>query len=131
MNRIAICSFCNSKYKVRPQVKNPKACYKKTCQLNRQRKNEKDWVLKNKNLYDGKYHKIKRQVRMKKLKAMVEEILEMIKVGKIYLNKKINIEFIKGFLFKFIYKFGIRSSNKLWNIKKDIEINILQEVLEA
>jgi hypothetical protein len=34
-------------------------------------------------------------------------------------------------LFKFIYKFGIRSSNKLWNIKKDIEINILQEVLEA
>ncbi len=128
MNRIAICSFCNSKYEVRPQVKNPIACKKKECQFKRQRKNEKDWRLRNQGLYDAKYHKIQRQERKKKLKVMSEEILKMIKIGQVYLGEKLNLVLMHEVLEKFIYNFGIRHANKLWNVKKGLEINMLEEV---
>lgn len=110
------CEFCHVMFQARPQVKHPRACI--NCQDKRQQDNERAWHLKNRGLYDKKYHGAKKEVRLKKFRLISEELLQCLKVGKEILNVSIDLIEASGFFFRFLLQLGIRQVNKLWNVKE-------------
>ena len=114
------CEFCNDIFKPRPQVKNPRACDKPECQQKRQSLNEKEWREKNQGLYDGKYHSVKRVERKKTLDKLSDQVFQCIKVGKEFLNQKLNLELVNVFLVDFFHNLGIRCANKLWSLESSL-----------
>jgi len=107
-----ICEFCNSYFSPRPQIKNPRACSKKCCQEARQKANEKDWHERNKGLYDGKYHRIKRSFRKKKLKEIINNMLECLKIGSCLKKIEYNFLALEDILSKLFLDLGIKAANK-------------------
>ena len=109
-----ICEFCKEKFTPRAQVKNPRACNKRSCQRKRQKINEKEWRERNKGLYDKKYHNIMKQKRKERLLEYSGKLLELIEIGRIYLDEKLKIENISEYIFNFFIKLGIRKVKKFW-----------------
>ena len=108
------CEFCKISFNPRPQVKKPRACPKKTCQRARQRSNEKEWRYRNLNLYDSKYHRIKRSQRKSKLNEIGELAKRCMEVGKTFLEIDFDLNELHRLFEKFIFSLGIRLVNKFW-----------------
>jgi len=105
------CSYCHDIYTPRVQVKNPKACNKSECQKHRQRDNERDWHQKNKNLYDQKYHQIKRKIRKENFDTIINLVIDALLIGLRFKGKNIKDNLQK--LTLFFSSLGIRQINKL------------------
>ena len=71
---MCICEFCHTPFCNRPQVKQPRAC--KNCQRLRQQANELEWRERHPDLYDKKYHAIKKQLRDDALTKRAELAIE-------------------------------------------------------
>lgn len=109
-----ICEFCKEEFTPRAQVKNPRACCKKSCQRKRQKINEKEWRDRNKGLYDKKYHNVMKQKRIEKLREYSKKLIKLIEIGQSYFDEALRIENFKDYIFKFFIKLGIRKVKKLW-----------------
>ena len=107
------CEFCCSQFTPRPQVKNARACGKKSCQEDRQKSNEKAWRAKNTGLYDGKYHQGQRMSRMRRIREVANNLSNCLKTGATMLGVLINGPAIFGLLLRFFSDLGIRGTNKL------------------
>jgi hypothetical protein len=105
------CKYCHDTYQARPQVKNPQACNKSQCQKLRQANNEKLWRQKNQNLYDKKYHRIKKSVRDSQVKKIVAELIESFMTGLRFKGKMFSETHI---LYQFFNSLGIRFLNKFY-----------------
>lgn len=106
------CNYCHAIYTPRPQVKNPKACNKPICQKKRQSANELDWQRKNKNLYDKKYHQIKRSKRLKEVDLIVNIIWQSLLTGLRFHGFSLNSN--AHFFTQIIASIGLRQLNKLY-----------------
>jgi hypothetical protein len=108
------CEFCNSYFTPRAQVKKPRACQKKECQLKRQRANEKAWKEQQGDRFDAKYHNKKKQKRLSNLRDMAGNVIKCIETGLTFLGKSLNIEKMRGYITELFYTLGSRRVNKLW-----------------
>jgi len=112
------CNYCLNLYNPRPQVKNQKACQKESCQIARQRDNEREWRERNKIHYGKDYQEQKRDERDNAVLKMIEDIFKCLNVGKEFLDKAINLKEInfnefKKILICFFSELGIRRLNKI------------------
>ena len=121
-----ICEFCKEEFTPRPQVKRPRACGRKSCQLKRQLANEKEWRSKNKGLYNKKYHNIMKQQRINKLQEYANKLFKIIKIGQNYLNEALKIDDFKSCIFIFFVNLGIRKVKKLWNCDNNKLVSVLR-----
>lgn len=108
------CEFCNKSFKAHPQVRNPRACSEATCQAARQRSNEKDWHSRHANLYDRRYHRHKKIARLRRLKALVDELLSCLEKGALLLGLALKVDATAGQLRLIFSALGVRRLNKLW-----------------
>lgn len=106
------CQFCHNQYQSRPQVKKPRACT--NCQEYRQRSNEKDWRIRNPKYSCPLYHKLRRQERIRKLKAAAASLLKCLKVGKEMMGMTLAMDVFEMLLEDFLLGLGIRRVNKFW-----------------
>lgn len=108
------CTICGENFTPRPQVKRPKACFKWSCQRDRQKANEIAWRERSQERYDGKYHSLQRASRLKRLKEMVIKLMECLAIG----GRMKNIHFDGGclevLLLRALERLGIRACNKFW-----------------
>lgn len=108
------CNICNETYTPRPQVKSPKACFKLSCQEERQKANEISWRSRNREAYDGKYHSIQRASRAKKLNEIVRRFLECLSIGGRMKNFHFDLTSLQVFLTQVLARHGSRACNKFW-----------------
>jgi len=108
------CEFCQTEYRPRAQVKNPKACLNADCQRARQRANEKAWREQHTHLSSKEYHRVRRKQRAHKLQAVVASILKCLEVGARFLNQPVEHGAFLEFLEAFVLELGIRRANKFW-----------------
>ena len=105
-------NFCHTSFLPRPQVKNPRACQLKSCQLERQKANEKAWREQNWGLYDSKYHSIRKVQRHRTINHMTTQVVSCIKAGKTLLGHHLDLEVIKEYLAELFLSLGIRKLKK-------------------
>ena len=79
--RMVTCKFCGTEYSPRPQVKNPKACKKQSCQTLRQRSNEREWRSKNYFRFDGRYYRNWRKSINKRRNEFRNTLIEALSLG--------------------------------------------------
>lgn len=110
------CEFCGNEYSPRPQVKNPRACRKRSCQAERQRGNEREWRELNRDRFGAEYFKEWRK-RVHKVKTKFAiDLLESLKVGmKFRGHEEFDSALFGSFLGDFLDHLGMRSVNKLCN----------------
>jgi hypothetical protein len=107
------CEFCSATYQPRPQVKRPRACPQ--CQKQRQRANEKAWHFKHQAKFDPSYFSVKRELRLKEVRKLVEEFLKCFLVGLTFSGKRPGDEgLLRDYFQRFFLELGIRRVNKLW-----------------
>jgi hypothetical protein len=109
------CEFCNTEFQPRPQVKKPRAC--SSCQVQRQRSNEKDWRSRNPRYSNAIYHELMRRSREKKLKAVIEALLECIRIGKTMSGLTFEARELSSLLTEFVLGLGVRRLNKFWSFE--------------
>jgi hypothetical protein len=114
VHRLCLCEFCHIEFQPRPQVKNPRACSKVSCQQRRQRMNEKSWREQHTHLSGKDYHRIRRGQRSRKLQAVADSILKCVEVGARFLNQPLDRDLFLKFFNSFISELGIRRANKFW-----------------
>ena len=112
------CKYCNTLYGPRPQVKNPRACDKESCQMARQRDNEKEWREQHRKNYDKEYQEQQRVVRDDAINDVTNNIIKCLEIGKEFLgsigNANFNLDEFKTILSCFFSNLGIRRINKFW-----------------
>jgi hypothetical protein len=107
------CEFCHDRYFARPQVKNPRACGKPSCQAARQRANEREWREKNISRYSADYFRKWRKNAHKRRRWLIERISEALKVGLTFGNEHdLDLGFIVAVFHDFLNRLGMRSVNK-------------------
>ncbi len=111
------CEFCHNQFTPRKQVKKPRACFDKNCQILRQRANEKAWKQKHIDQYDKEYHDIQRAKRLKEIETILKSILEFLNAGAKLFGKKINFDHFKVHFAAYFLRLGIRKINKFWNVE--------------
>ncbi len=109
---MCICEFCHTPFCNRPQVKQPRAC--KNCQRLRQQANELEWRERHPDLYDKKYHAIKKQLRDDALTKRAELAIEYLRAGALIKGDRINIEKFGLKISELFFRVGIFEINKLW-----------------
>ena len=107
------CEYCSTLFDSRPQVKNPRACNKKSCQKARQRDNEKEWRERHSDSYDNEYHEHQRDVRANVISKIIDDILRCFQTGKDFLDgqvsfKKFKLDDFKNTMTIFFSELGIR-----------------------
>jgi len=109
------CKYCNTVFIPRPQTKNPKACNNSSCQLARQRENEKEWHSKNKDLYlkNKRYHQLQAIHRNRIINLIFAKLLDCLEIGARFKDIKFkNINMFSNIFKKFISNIGVRKINK-------------------
>ena len=114
------CEFCSTQFEPRPQIKNPKACNKETCQRARQRQNENDWHQKHKDFYikNAKYHKEQRIERYRLIMQIINDLLDAMFSGFRFKKIQVNCELFKTLFHNFMCRIGIRKINKFYSAEK-------------
>ena len=121
------CEFCHIQFTPRNQVKNPRACVTEKCQTLRQRDNEKTWKQKHLDQYDKEYHEIQRDKRTREIEDILKSLLECLRAGARFLDKKIEFQNFTAIFSDFIFKLGIRKINKFWFLKEAFNISAVEE----
>ena len=88
----------------------------------RQSVNEREWRVKNDQVSDPAYHRIRRRQRRHFLAKIIQHLLECIEVGGRFLNRAFNTQDLKDILDDFISGLGVRRANKLWHFKIDSDL---------
>lgn len=112
------CEFCHTSFCPRPQVKRPRAC--KDCQGLRQQANELDWRERNPNIFDEKYHAIKKKEREATLAEFSKLAVKYLSTGALLVGVSINIEKVGPKILELFLSIGIREINKLWPANSDM-----------
>jgi hypothetical protein len=107
------CKYCLSGFQPRAQVKNPQACSNEDCQRKRQRDNEKAWHMKNRGLYDAKYHSVKKKKRLESLWEKARVMWQAMQVGSKMLGVMTLAITAEKLLYRFFVTLGVRQVNKL------------------
>lgn len=115
---LCTCKFCSTEFESRAQTKNPTACPNPLCQLARQRKNENDWHVRNKELYrqSAEYHRQQRIARFKVIHDIVIKMLEAIETGFKFMAMNINTDLFNYLFQNFMHDIGVRKNKQvlLW-----------------
>jgi len=115
--RTCHCEFCNDKFSPRAQVKNPRACNKRSCQNKRQRSNEKQWHSQNPEGADSMYHRVTKLTRIRELRKISQKIAELLITGARFAGYHMESFHFQSFVFEFFKHLGIRKVNKFWNFE--------------
>lgn len=107
------CEFCLLSFTPRPQTKKARACEDRECQNKRQRLNEKEWRIKNKDDYGAKYYANYRKDRFRLMLGLVERFLKALRIGCTALQETFCVDEFKEILISFFSRLGIRRVNKL------------------
>ena len=107
------CEFCPELFTPRPQTKKARACSSRECQTLRQRLNESEWRINNKDDYGAGYYASYRKDRMKIFHKLVERFLKVLRIGCTALGENFSIDNFKELLIPFFSRLGIRRANKL------------------
>jgi hypothetical protein len=107
------CEFCHKSFTPRPQTNKARACEERECQNKRQRLNEKEWRIRNKDYYGAQYYADYRKDRLQLILKLVERFLKVLRIGCTALNENFSIDEFKKLLVPFFSRIGIRRANKL------------------
>ncbi len=113
---MCICEFCNTEYRPRPQVKNPRACNNDRCQKLRQAANEREWRKIHDHLDSKEYHQIRRKQRLEKINKLNAAIIKSFSVGVDFLGLPINIDVFSAIFRHLFSGLGLRKMNKFWTV---------------
>jgi hypothetical protein len=111
------CEFCGDRFQARPQVKNPRACSKSSCQQKRQRSNELEWRQRNPSEFDSLYHKVCKDAREKQIREIAKDLKRCLETGARFIGKTLSESFLEEGLFQFLTYLGIRKINKFWTMQ--------------
>jgi len=113
---MCICEFCNTEFQPRPQVKNPRACNKDSCQKLRQTSNEREWRKSNEHLDSKEYHQIRRKQRNEKINKLFLAIIKSLSIGVNFIGLPFNIHSFSDFFKDIFLQLGLRKLNKFWDV---------------
>lgn len=130
-SKLHTCEICGDFFTPRPQIKNPRACEKKSCQKARQRLNEREWREKNRPFIDPSYFRLKRQERHKVLRRITDKLFECLRIGNTFLGSPVNLDKLRTFFFQFLKALGIRTAKKFCRPSKDPLDNGCVPVIEG
>ena len=117
-----VCEFCHTDYFCRPQVKTPRAC--QNCQVARQRANEREW-RKLHTHFDDRYHSIRREQRLRKIRALLAVLLECLRLGQRLLGMTLKVDTFSEILEETLVDLGVRRINKFCDFKSVIDFKFL------
>lgn len=107
------CEFCRTEFLARPQVKKPRAC--NNCQGDRQRANERAWHRRHAH-FDDRYHSVRREQRLRKIKELADALVECLRVGQSLLGFSIKLAPFAEKLGEFLAELGVRRINKFCDL---------------
>ena len=109
-----MCEFCHNEFQPRPQVHNPRACSKSSCQKARQQSNEREWHQRHRGIYDRSYRRSKKKIRLRKLFQLVQILLDCFATGAMVKGVCFDLARLRDVLAKFFLSLGIQRANKFW-----------------
>ena len=119
------CEFCLAEFQSRPQVKNPRACQRPECQLQRQRLNEREWRKRHPEPSGGRYHAIRREQRAQRIVALSITIRKCFQVGRDLLGLRFDVEEFSSFLDEMLFNLGVRRISKFWSFENGAQYSSL------
>ena len=122
---MSVCEFCQSRFVPRPQVKRPRACSKDTCQVSRQRMNEREWHAQHRALYDKSYFAGQKDRRMRLLERLAARASACMKAGATVLGEPLDWSIVSEEIMDLFLRLGMRRVNKFWTAENSMKIDTL------
>jgi len=110
------CEFCGKSFCPRAQVKNPRACSRKGCQRERQRRNELEWRRKNSDRYGPEYFKKWRKSAHKRKMKIKVVLVKSLEIGCRFMEDgRFSLADLNALVTDFLNTLGVRDINKFCN----------------